>query len=132
MRKFLIVLIPVTIIILVIVIYNANLGARGKGDPPFIPLPKKPMPLEILDDTDAYDWVITFHTFNDNQPPQPMQANFKLWYWGEERELVAGGSDMTAPWQSYQYDFPSIQPFLDILDYIEDQGELFFDYSEFI
>jgi hypothetical protein len=102
-----------------------------RSKPPPVLL-SEPMPSEILDDVSNYTWVITFHTFNDNQPAQPVTVGFRLWYWGDERELVAGGSDDTDPWQSYQYDFPSIQPFLDILDYIKDNEESFFDYSEFI
>jgi hypothetical protein len=109
-----------------------NIQAQRNGSIPAIVLRKEPMPPEILENIDAYDWMITFHTFNDNQPPQPIRANFGLRYWGEERELVAGADDETDPWQSYYYDFPSIQPFEDILDYIKENEESFFDYSEFI
>ncbi len=109
-----------------------NFQTQRDGSKPGIVLRKEPMPPEILDDTDAYDWVITFNTFNDNQPPQPMQANFSIRYWGEERELVAGADIYINPRQSYYYEFPSIQPFQDILDYIKENEGSFFDYSEFI
>lgn len=109
-----------------------NIQTQRDGSIPAQVLLKEPMPPEILDDTDAYGWTMIFHTFNNNQPPQPMSVCFKFRYWGEERVLGCGAEVYINPRQSYDYDFPSIQPFQDILDYLKENEGSFFDHSEFI
>jgi len=76
-------------------------------------------------------WDFTFATFDPDVPSSRMTCTFS--YRTKPQPYLLSGGDMTGDngGRSFNYKFPSPQPFLDIVDYMAAYPEIFFDHSEF-
>ncbi|MCK4721560.1 hypothetical protein KAU08_12905, partial [bacterium] len=92
----------------------------------------EPMPFELLNDIFNYNWSLSFRTFYNDDPTCPMSISLFFLDKGDEGyEVTASADTFVCSRERYHYDFPSIQEFEDILVYIRENSEFFFDYSEF-
>jgi hypothetical protein len=94
-----------------------------------------PMPVELAANINTPGshplFQIGFYTFNLEQPPVDMFCN--LYYHIDE--LDGRGEVLRPPppydVEVYEYVFPSGQVFTDLVEYMADNPDIFFDYSEF-
>jgi len=112
---------------------QVNSDTEGYYDPGRWPYP---LSLEWLSEIEnpnfAYEWEIRFRGYDTAQPPEYIDATI-VYTPGESRlsrtnlYAISDGNNH----QHYAVNFPSPQPFLDLISYISDHEDVFFDYSEF-
>ncbi len=91
----------------------------------------QPMPPENLEDiyNAQTKWMINFWTWDHSDPPNHMWS--AVVYNPSDRKLQGLGTMAYAPSQDYRYDFPTPKTFLDLIDYMGDHPDVFFDHAEF-
>jgi hypothetical protein len=93
----------------------------------------EPMPQSYLADIDNPDadlhWAISAGLKDNSNPPELFQLSITLHSCGWNM-LTGGAMSLSTP-SSFDWTFSSPQPFFDLIDYIDQHPDVFFDYSEF-
>jgi hypothetical protein len=99
------------------------------------PLPEwAPMPANYLDyvtdDSFALDWHFTLEGSDRSEPPQRILLGVS-YYHGGVPEIAHLHGSVTINGSGFASDFPTAEPFLEIVDYLQAHEDVFFDHSEF-
>ncbi len=92
----------------------------------------EPMVVDDLEYLSECTWTFNFRTYNLDQPSCQMWVNISLENVDGQQQILHGdGYLIECSQQTYSFDFPSHQPFLDIIDYIKIHDVELFNHTEF-
>ena len=129
---------PLLLIIIVVITPFILFDCLGGKSIRFEPLPVEY--LSYINDPEMdVRWEISFHVYDNSQPPRKVVFSviYNCGICGSEKygniggELYAVGNLADNYREGYSCELPSIQPFLDIVQYIEQHPDIFFDYAEY-
>ncbi len=93
----------------------------------------EPLPAEVVGDLYDYTWLLIYKEYDDSQPRCCTVLNLSLrgGSYGDDYKFAGYSDNWCNRDICYQYDFPSLQEFEDIIAYLDENSEILFDYSAF-
>ena len=74
------------------------------------------------------DWTLAMYGYDTSTPPKYVYTNVTL---SNEQGILFGAADIPGSDDSFYHTFPSNQAFIDLIGYMYQHQDIFFDYSEF-
>jgi len=125
------ILLGITFMALVLVGISVYIHVYNPSPPPGIWIESPvPMPVSLLNDLENVEgWNITIYTFDNSNPPRPMRSTVS-----SPTVFISHafgvGSLLGIPGE-YYCEFPDLTPFTELIVYMRDHPDVFFDYTEF-